>query len=46
MAGRHLANQNFGDCAVYALAECWAEPLLVKGDDFVATDLEACMLAV
>lgn len=43
--GRHLANLNFGDCAVYALAACWAEPLLFKGDDFVATDLEACVPA-
>ena len=43
--GRHPANLNFGDCAVYALAACWAEPLLFKGDDFAATDLEACVPA-
>ncbi len=43
--GRHLANLNFGDCAVYVLAVCWAEPLLFKADDFVATDLEACVPA-
>lgn len=38
--GRHAANLNFGDCAVYALAATRAEPLLFKGDDFSATDLE------
>ncbi len=39
--GRHPASLNFGDCAVYALAATRAEPLLFKGDDFSATDLEA-----
>ncbi len=39
--GRHPARLNFGDCAVYALAATRAEPLLFKGDDFSATDLEA-----
>ncbi len=38
--GRHAANLNFGDCAVYALAASRAEPLLFKGEDFSATDLE------
>lgn len=38
--GRYKANLNFGDCAVYALAASRAEPLLFKGEDFSATDLE------
>lgn len=38
--GRHRAGLNFGDCAVYALATTRALPLLFKGDDFSATDLE------
>lgn len=41
--GNHPANLNFGDCAVYALAATRAEPLLFKGSDFSATDLEACL---
>lgn len=40
--GRHAANLNFGDCAVYALAATRAEPLLFKGNDFSLTDLESC----
>jgi ribonuclease VapC len=39
--GRHAAALNFGDCAVYALAVSEAEPLLFKGTDFGATDVEA-----
>jgi len=39
--GRHVAALNFGDCAVYALAMSEAEPLLFKGTDFGATDVEA-----
>lgn len=39
--GRHAASLNFGDCAVYALAATRASPLLFKGADFAATDLEA-----
>lgn len=39
--GRHAAALNFGDCAVYALAMSEAEPLLFKGTDFGATDVEA-----
>jgi ribonuclease VapC len=41
--GRHPANLNFGDCAVYALAATRAEPLLFKGSDFSATDLQVSM---
>lgn len=41
--GRHAASLNFGDCAVYALAATRAMPLLFKGADFAATDLEACL---
>ena len=39
--GRHEAALNFGDCAAYALAVSEAEPLLFKGSDFGATDVEA-----
>ena len=35
----HPARLNFGDCAVYALAEFRGEPLLAIGNDFAATDL-------
>lgn len=38
--GRHKAGLNFGDCAAYALAVSEAEPLLFKGRDFSATDVE------
>jgi ribonuclease VapC len=38
--GRHRAGLNFGDCAAYALAIAEAEPLLFKGTDFAATDVE------
>ena len=44
--GRHLAKLNFGDCLSYALARHRAEPLLFKGDDFAATDVEAALPAV
>lgn len=37
--GRHRAGLNFGDCASYALAIAKAEPLLFKGTDFAATDV-------
>jgi ribonuclease VapC len=36
----HPAGLNFGDCLVYALAKDLSEPLLFKGDDFGATDIE------
>ena len=38
--GRHKAGLNFGDCAAYALAQWSGEPLLFKGADFGATDVE------
>jgi ribonuclease VapC len=38
--GRHSAGLNFGDCAAYALAMAEAEPLLFKGTDFGATDVQ------
>jgi len=38
--GRHRAGLNFGDCAAYALALAEAEPLLFKGTDFGATDVQ------
>ena len=39
--GRHAAGLNFGDCFAYALAKTLDEPLLFKGDDFAATDLDS-----
>jgi ribonuclease VapC len=42
--GRHPAGLNFGDCAAYALAIAEAEPLLFKGTDFAATDVEVVTL--
>jgi ribonuclease VapC len=38
--GRHPACLNFGDCMTYAVAKSAGVPLLCKGDDFPATDLE------
>lgn len=38
--GRHPAGLNFGDCMSYALARVCDEPLLFKGEDFAATDIE------
>jgi ribonuclease VapC len=35
----HRAQLNFGDCAVYALAEFRGDRLLAIGNDFAATDL-------
>lgn len=32
---------NFGDCLAYGVAKALGEPLLSKGDDFTATDVEA-----
>src|SRR4029077_8952060 len=43
--GRHRAGLNFGDCAAYALSVAEAEPLLFKGTDFGATDVEVVRLA-
>ena len=42
--GRHPAGLNFGDCFAYALAKLAGEPLLAKGTDFAATDIEVCPL--
>jgi ribonuclease VapC len=42
--GRHRACLNFGGCAAYALAIAEAEPLLFKGTDFAATDVECVRL--
>ena len=39
--GRHAAGLNFGDCMAYALASERGEPLLFKGGDFAATDIQA-----
>lgn len=39
--GRHRAGLNFGDCLSYALAKALDEPLLYKGKDFAATDIES-----
>src|ERR1700676_4226408 len=41
--GRHPAALNFGDCFSYALAKSSGEPLLAKGTDFVATDIDVCL---
>ena len=38
--GRHRAALNFGDCFAYACARHYAVPLLYKGDDFAATDIQ------
>ena len=43
--GRHPAALNFGDCFAYALAMSAGEPLLAKGSDFAATDIEVCPAA-
>jgi ribonuclease VapC len=38
--GRHKAGLNFGDCMTYALAKREDMPVLCKGTDFAATDIE------
>jgi ribonuclease VapC len=38
--GRHIADLNFGDVFVYALAKSLDEPLLFKGNDFIHTDVK------
>lgn len=35
----HPAQLNFGDCAVYALAELRGQPVLATGNDHASTDL-------
>ena len=42
--GRHPGDLNLGDCFAYALAKFAGEPLLAKGTDFAATDIEVCPL--
>jgi ribonuclease VapC len=37
------ARLNLADCAAYALAATMNAPLLFKGDDFTATDVNACL---
>ena len=37
--GRHKASLNFGNCLVYATAKHLNLPLLLKGNDFVHTDV-------
>ena len=39
----HPARLNFGDCFAYALAKAQGEPLLFKGKDFGATDIESVL---
>lgn len=39
--GRSPAGLNFGDCFAYALARVQGRPLLFKGDDFSATDIDS-----
>jgi ribonuclease VapC len=34
---------NFGDCLSYGVARAAGEPLLFKGDDFSATDIDAAV---
>jgi ribonuclease VapC len=37
------ARLNLADCAAYALAKSLNAPLLFKGNDFSATDVQACL---
>ncbi|MDY8109228.1 type II toxin-antitoxin system VapC family toxin [Fulvimarina sp. 2208YS6-2-32] len=39
----HKAQLNFGDCFSYALAKIRGAPLLFKGEDFAATDIEPAL---
>ncbi len=39
----HPAQLNFGDCFAYGLAKASGEPLLFKGDDFAATDIQSAI---
>jgi ribonuclease VapC len=38
-----LARLNFGDCAAFALAKHLDAPLLFKGEDFAATDIQPAL---
>jgi len=39
----HPAQLNILDCVAYALAKIRGEPLLFKGDDFAATDIQSAV---
>lgn len=39
----HRAQLNLGDCAAYALAKSYDEPLLFVGTDFSKTDIQAAV---
>ena len=39
-SGNHPARLDFGDCFSYALARATGEPLLSRGTDFAATDID------
>jgi len=41
--GQHRAALNFGDCFSYGLAMALEAPLLFKGDDFAATDVQPAL---
>lgn len=41
----HAACLNFGDCLTYAVAKTHAVPLLLKGNDFIHTDLAPAYLS-
>jgi ribonuclease VapC len=41
--GRSAAGLNFGDCFSYALAKATDFPLLFKGRDFAATDIQSAL---
>jgi ribonuclease VapC len=43
--GRHRAALNLGDCFSYGLARALQAPLLFKGNDFTATDVEPVPLS-
>ncbi|MFM9109435.1 MAG: type II toxin-antitoxin system VapC family toxin [Prochlorococcaceae cyanobacterium] len=43
--GRHRAALNLGDCFSYGLARALQPPLLFKGNDFAATDVEPAPLS-
>jgi ribonuclease VapC len=41
--GQHPAALNFGDCFSYGLAKALEAPLLFKGNDFAATDIQSAL---
>ena len=42
--GQHRAALNFGDCFSYGLAMALEAPLLFKGADFAATDVQPALV--